>query len=71
MLTSCSYNYNLTKYQNKTLRKFSNTKRVRHYSHKFIRPGKRGYMNGSNITKETRRSIRRKINSERLTVDIN
>lgn len=69
MFTSCSYDYNKTIYQNKNLRKFESKKRTKFHGHKYIRPGKRGYIRDNTNTKETRRTIIRRINADRWTVD--
>lgn len=67
-ISSCSYDYNMTIYQNKNIRKFSKAKRVRNHTNRYVRPGKRGYIQDNTVTKNTRRTIRRTINSDRRTV---
>lgn len=68
VLSSCSYNYNMSIYQNKNLKKFATKKRVRNSTHKHIRPGKRGYIQDNTVTKNSRRTLRRMINADRWTV---
>ena len=68
MITSCSYDYNLSVYQNKNIKQFHSKKRTTRYRHKYIRPGRRGYINHRAVTGDTRRSLKRQIKADRWTV---